>query len=82
MKNSITVRKIKTIRYFMNEFVILNIHISKLINDKIKMIEIIIKVHLVHNFKVKLLININILDLEKINISFHSYFLIIDNENE
>ena len=56
MKNSITIRKIETIKYFINEFVILNIYIFELINDKIEMIEIIVKVHLVCNFKVKFLV--------------------------
>ena len=65
----------------MNEFVILNIYISELINDKIKMIEIIAEVHLVYNLKVKLLVNIDVLDSEEMNISFHNCFLIIDNEN-
>ena len=65
MKNSITIRKIETIRYLTDEFVILNIYISELINNKIKMIEIIVKVHLIHNFKVKLLIDINILNFKK-----------------
>ena len=65
MKNSITIRKIKMIRYFMNEFVILNIYISELINSEIEMIEIIVKVHLIYNLKVKLLVNINVLNLKK-----------------
>ena len=82
MKNSITVRKIETIRYFMNEFVILNIYIFELINSKIEMIEIIAEVHLVCNLKVKLLIDINVLDSEKMNISFHNYFLIINSKDE
>ena len=82
MKNSITIRKIETTRYFTNEFVILNIYIFKLIDSRIKMIKIIVKIHLVHNFKIKLLIDINVLDLEKMNISFHNYFLIIDSKNE
>ena len=82
MKNLITVREIKIIRYLMNEFVILNIYISELINNKIKMIEIIIKVHLIYNLKVKLFININVLDSKKMNISFCNYSLIIDNEDE
>ena len=66
----------------MNEFVILNIYISELINDKIKMIKIIMKVHLIYNLKVKLLVNINILDSEEMNISFCNYSLIIDSEDE
>ena len=82
MKNSITVRKIEIIKYFMNKFIIFNIYISELINDKIEMIEIIVKVHLVHNFKIKLLISINILDSEEINISFCNCFLIINSEDE
>ena len=82
MKNSITVRKIETIKYFMNEFVILNIYISELINDKIEMIEIIAEIHLVHYFKIKLLIDVDVLDSEKMNISFCNNFLIINDEDE
>ena len=35
------IKKIEIIRYFMNKFIILNIYISELINDKIEIIEII-----------------------------------------
>ena len=45
------------------------------------MIEIIAEVHLIHNLKVKLLIDINILDSEEMNISFHNCSLIIDSED-
>ena len=82
MKNLIIIRKIETIRYLTNEFVILNIYISELINSKIEMIKIIVKVHLVYNLKVKLLINIDVLDSEKMNISFHNCSLIINDKNE
>ena len=82
MKNSIMIREIETIRYLTDEFVILNIYISELINDKIEVIEIIAEVHLVYNLKVKLFINIDILDSEEINISFHNYFLIINSKDE
>ena len=77
----ITIRKIEIIKYLTNEFVILNIYIFELINSKIEMIEIIVKVHLVYNLKIKLLIDIDILDSEKINISFHNYSLIINSKN-
>ena len=66
----------------MNEFIILNIYISELINSKIEMIEIIAKVHLVHNLKVKLLIDIDVLDSEEMNISFHNHFLIINSKDK
>ena len=82
MKNSIIVREIEIIRYLMNEFVILNIYISELINNKIEMIEIIAEVHLIHNLKVKLLINVNVLDSEEMNISFCNCFLIIDSKDK
>ena len=77
MKNSITVKEIETIKYLTDEFVILNIYISELINNKIEMIEIIAKIYLIQNFKIKFFININVLDSEKMNISFCNYFLII-----
>ena len=76
------IREIKIIRYLMNEFIILNIYILELINNRIKIIKIIIKVHLVCNLKVKLLVNINILDSKEMNISFHNHFLIINEEDK
>ena len=76
------IRKIEMIRYLTNEFVILNIYISELINNEIEMIEIIVKVHLIHNLKVKLLVDVDVLDSEEINISFHNCFLIINDEDE
>ena len=76
------IREIEIIRYFTNEFVILNIYISELINDKIKMIEIIAKIYLICNLKIKFFINIDVLNSEKMNISFHNCFLIINNKNE
>src|SRR5436189_6056356 len=82
MKSLITIRKIETIKYLTNEFVILNIYISELINSRIKMIKIITKVYLVHNFKIKLLIDVNVLDSKEMNISFYIYFLIINSEDE
>ena len=81
MKNSITVRKIKTIKYLIDEFVILNIYIFELIKSKIEMIEIIAEVHLIHNLKIKLLIDIDILNSEEINISFCNCSLIINSKN-
>ena len=66
----------------MNKFIILNIYIFELINDKIKMIKIIAKVYLVHNLKVKLLIDINVLNSEEMNISFYNYSLIIDSKDK
>ena len=70
MKNSITVQNIESTRYLTNKYVILNFYISDLMNDQIKIIEIIVKIHLVHNFKAKFFIDVNILNLKKMNISF------------
>ena len=80
MKNSITVQSIESTRYLTNEYVILNFYISDLVNNQIEVIEIITKIHFIHNLKAKFLIDINILDSEKINISFSQQILIIDNE--
>ena len=66
----------------MNEFVIFNIYISELINSKIEMIEIIAKIHLIYNLKIKLLVDVDVLNSKKMNISFHNYFLIINSENK
>ena len=82
MKNLIMIRKIETIKYFINEFVILNIYIYELINSKIEMIEIIAEIHLIYNLKIKLLIDINILNLKKMNISFCNHFLIINSKDK
>ena len=59
---------------------ILNFYIPDLVNSQIEVIEIIMKVHLVHNLKAKLLIDVDILNLKKMNISFSQQILIIDNE--
>ena len=82
MKSSIIVRDIESIKYSIDEYVILNFYISDLINDQIEIIEITAEVHLVHNLKAKLLIEINILKLEKMNISFFKQLLIIDYDNK
>ena len=65
MKNSITVQNIESTRYSTDKYVILNFYISDLVNNQIEVIEIITKIHLVHNFKAKLLIDVNILNLKK-----------------
>ena len=70
MKNSITIQSIESTRYLIDEYVILNFYISDLVNSQIKIIEIIMKIHFVCNFKAKLLIDVNILNLKKMNISF------------
>ena len=80
MKNSITVQNIESTRYLTNEYVILNFYIPDLVNSQIEVIEIITEVHLIHNLKAKLLIDVDILDLKKMNISFSQQILIIDNE--
>ena len=80
MKNSITVQSIESTRYSTDKYVILNFYISDLVNSQIEVIEIITKIHLIHNLKTKLLIDVDILDLKKMNISFFQQILIIDNE--
>ena len=70
MKSPITIQSIKSIRYSTNKYIILNFYIPGLVNSQIEVIEIIIEVYLVQNLKIKLLINVDILNLKKMNISF------------
>ena len=70
MKNLVTVQSIESTRYSINEYVILNFYISNLVNNQIEVIEIIMKIHLVCNFKTKFLIDVDILNSKKMNISF------------
>ena len=72
MENLITVRGIGITRYLMNEFIILNLYFSDLVNSKIEIIEITAEVHLVQNLKAKLLIGVDVLDSEGMDISFRN----------
>ena len=49
-------------------------------NSQIEVIKIIAEVYFIHNLKAKFLIDVNILDSKKMNISFFQQILIIDNE--
>ena len=80
MKNSITVWDIESTRYSTDKYVILNFYISDLVNDQIEVIKIIMKIHFVCNLKAKLFIDVDILNLKKMNISFSQQILIINNE--
>ena len=82
MKSLITVRDIESIKYSTDEYVILNFYISDLINSQIEIIKITAEVHLVCNLKAKLLIEIDILESEKMNISFFKQLLTVDYDNE
>ena len=82
MKSSIIIKNIESIKYSTDEYVILNFYISDLINDQIEIIKITVEVHLVHNLKAKLLIEINIFESEKMNISFFKQLLIINYNNK
>src|SRR6266516_8185311 len=81
MKDLITVRDIETARYSTNKYIILNVYISDLVNERIEVIEIIVKVHLVHNLKVKLLIDVDVLDFEGMNLSFCKHSLTINDKD-
>ena len=73
-------QEIEITRYPTNKYVILIIYISGIVNRKIEIIEITAEVYLIHNLKAKLLIGVNILDSEKIDISFSQQILTINNK--
>ena len=70
MKDPITVRGIGTAKYPTDEYVILNIYIPGLVNGKIEVVQITAEVHLVRSLKARLLIGVDVLDLEGMDISF------------
>ena len=80
MKNSITIQSIESTRYLTDKYMILNFYISDLVNNQIKIIEIIMKIYFIHNLKTKFFIDVNILNLKKMNINFFQQILIINNE--
>ena len=82
MKSLIIIKDIESIKYSTDEYVILNFYISDLINNQIEIIKITVKIYLVHNLKTKLFIEINILESEKMNISFFKQLFIVDYDNE
>ena len=82
MKSSIIIRDIESIKYSTDEYVILNFYISDLINSQIEIIKITAEVYLVCNLKAKLLIEIDILEFKKMNISFFKQLLTVDYDNE
>ena len=82
MKNLIIVRDIESIKYLTDEYIILNFYISDLINSQIEIIKITAEIHLICNLKAKLLIEINILEFKKINISFFKQLLTVDYDNK
>ena len=82
MKSLIIIRDIESIKYPTDEYVILNFYIPGLVNDQIEIIEVTAEVHLVCNLKAKLLIEIDILEFKKMNISFFKQLLTVDYDNE
>ena len=75
------IQKIEMSRYFINKFVIFNLYISRLIDNKIKVVKIIAKIHLMKNFKTKLFIDIDILDFKIMKFNFHNKTLTIKEED-
>jgi hypothetical protein len=62
--------------------VLLNFYIPDIANDRIKLVKITAKIHLIPNLKAKMLIGVNIIKTENMNISFSSKTLTIAGENE
>jgi hypothetical protein len=80
MKDPITVRGIGTAKYPTDEYVILNIYIPGLVNDKVEVVQITAEVHLVRSLKARLLIGVDVLDSEGMDISFRDRSLTVNGE--
>ena len=72
-----SVREINNKIIRINEYALIKIFINEIITIKIIIIIIIIKVHFILNFKMNILININIIIFQKLCINFKRQKLMI-----
>ena len=54
-------RDINNVIYKINEYVMINYFIKKVLNKKKKIIKFLIKIHLIDDFKINVFINIDII---------------------
>ena len=79
LNKSISIRDINKLMHNINEYVVISCFIrKKLSNDLNYLVKFIIKIYLIDNFKTNILIDINIMKLQKMNLLFINNILIID----
>ena len=78
---SINVRNIELIKYFTIEYYLINLYIFNIINEKITIIYIRRKIYIINNFKIKIFIKIDILNLKRIYIKVNEKRLFVKNCN-
>ncbi len=67
---SLSLRGIGSKTYQSNEYVVIPFYIPGYIDEEIQLIEIIAKIHIVDHLNVKILIGIDVIDIEEIIIDF------------
>jgi hypothetical protein len=78
MNSILYLRGIENDLYYINEYIIMFFYIYGKIRESSCLIEIIVEIHIVNIFKLKMLIAINIVNIEKIFIDFRIRTLAID----
>jgi len=76
---SLSLRGIGSKTYQSNEYVVIPFYIPGYIDEEIQLIEIIAKIHIVDHLNVKILIGIDVIDIEEIIINFIYQLLIFGN---
>jgi hypothetical protein len=78
MNSILYLRGIENDLYYINEYIIMFFYIYGKIRESSCLIEIIVEIHIVNIFKLKMLIAINIVNIEKIFIDFRIRTLAIN----
>ena len=81
IKELIIVKDIDSIIYFMNDYCIFNVYIFNVFKKRKLINHIHKKIHIINNFKIKILINIDIFEFKYININMIEKKLLIKNYN-
>ncbi len=71
MKFLISIRSVSNKLINTNKFAIISIHLNELANKKLAITVLIIEVHLVNQLNVKMLVEMNVISLERIILNLH-----------
>ena len=77
MKHPVFIKEIRNKLININEYVLINVYLFNIIKSIIAIV--IMKIHLINKLSVKMLINTDVISLEKIKLDLHSDKMTIDN---
>ena len=82
IKMSINIKKIDTFKYMINDYCLLDLYIFNTSMNQWAIIHIRKKMHIIDDLKAKMLLNINILSLERMSIDVDEEKLLIKSYND